>query len=446
MRESPPRILFGVSPVQGHVNPTIAIAQRLQESGHAVAYACHPEMADTLTRAGLELLDGYRWGDLMVRVQRDMGTRENRWIALVRGARGSPTGIYFDDLERGVDDLVRALRTWRADVLVTDLLFPPGAIAAEACRLPYATFCPVVLPLPSAVLPPYGFGLSPRARRDWRWLLASVVLHRLVRSGDRPVNRVRRRHGLEVLRGTFFHVSPYLVLAFTTEAFEYPRPDLPPQVYFVGPSIAERRGDTDVPFPWTWLDGRPVVYTSLGTINTGQARFFDKAIEASYGQPWQMVVSAGRHSDLGRWGGAPDNVLVRGYVPQPEVLRRATAVMTHGGSNTVNEALAMGLPLAVAPAGADQPEAAQRVVEAGVGLRLKLRTVTPGELREAIRRLIEDPSLRANAERIARDFARCDGPAVSAALIERLARTRVPLRRPGSRRPTVYGDEIGEFL
>jgi len=402
-------------------------------------------MSPFLERAGLHLLNDFRWGELMLKVQNEIATKQNRWMALTRGGRGSPTGIYFDRFEQGVDDLVRTLRSWKPDVLAVDILFHCGAIAAEACALPYATFCPVILPIPSSALPAYGFGLSPSNPPHWRRLVGKIALHWLNHSGDAIVNRARRRHGLPAMRGTFFHASPYLFLAFTTEAFEYHRPDLPRQVFLVGPSISEQRGDTDVPFPWEWLDGRPLVYTSLGTLNTGQVEFFDKVVEASRSQPWQMVISVGRHTELSRWTDVPQNVLLRNYVPQLALLRKAHATLNHGGANTVMEALAAGVPIAAAPAGADQFESAQRVVEAGAGLRLKLRPLSVDGLRETVRRLLDDGSLRENAQRIAADFAKCDGPGVSAALILRLAEKRAPLLRPAGSRPTIYANEIGEI-
>ena len=439
------RIVFGMPPAWGHISPTIAIAQRLQGQGHEVAYVCHPQVAPALDRAGLHLLKDFRWGDLMLKVQKEMAKQQNRWLALTRYGRGSPTGIYFDRLEQGVEDLVSTLRSWKPDVLVVDLLFHPGAIAAEACAIPYATICPVILPLPSSALPPYGFGLSPGKRPDWRWLLAKLALHWLNHSGDRVINRARRRYGLPATRGTFFYSSPYLFLALTTEAFEYVRPDLPRQVFFVGPSISEQRGDTEMDFPWEWLDKRSLVYTSLGTINTGQVDFFDKVIEASEGQPWQTVVSVGVNMNLQRWRRIPENVLLRNYVPQQALLRQAQAIICHGGANTVTEALAAGIPIAAAPVGADHFESAQRVVKAGAGIRLKLHRVTVSELRAATYRLLQDSALRRNAERIAADYAKCDGPGTSAALILRLAEKRAPLLRPAGRSPTMYADEIGEI-
>jgi MGT family glycosyltransferase len=403
-------------------------------------------MAPALERAGLHLLKEFRWGDLMLKAQKEMATKRNRWIALIRGGRGSPTGIYFDRFEQGVEGLVRTVRSWKPDILVMDLLFHPGVVAAEACGLPYATLCPIILPLPSASLPPYGFGLSPREAPDWRWYMGKLALRLLNLSADRVINRARKRYGLPAIRGSFFYSSPYLFIAFTTEAFEYARPDLPRQVFYVGPATPVLRGDTEVAFPWEWLDGRPLVYTSLGTINTGQTQFFDKSIEASRGQPWQMVISVGRHLALDRWKNVPENVLLRNYVPQAALLRRTQAVISHGGANTVHEALAAGIPLAAVPIGADHFESAQRVVEAGAGLRLKLGRLSVDGLRETVRRLLDDGSLRKNAQRIAADFAKCDGPTTAAALLLKLAEKRASLSRRPDRGPTIYASQLDEIL
>jgi zeaxanthin glucosyltransferase len=463
------RVLFGTVPGWGHINPTIAVAQQLQEQGHTVAYVCHPEVGPALERAGLELLDGFRHhtdlgslrvGDLErvglellddlchsspISLMKEAGIQYERLQAIIRGIGRSPTGFYFDDLDRNMDELVKVVQAWQPDVLVCDLRFHPGAIAAEACRLPYATSCPEVPPWPSSALPPYGVGLSPRARPDWRQHLARAVRHWIVHSGDRAVNRVRRRYHLPPIRGAFIYPSPYLVLTFSAEAYEYPRPDVPPQVWLIGPSISQRRGDADFPFPWEWLDGRPTVYVSLGTQDVGPAQFYDRAIEASRGQPWQTVISLGRHLDLSRWTDLPENVLLRNHVPHLELLRQVQVMISHGGHNTVIEAILAGVPLGVAPIGGDQYENAQRVVEAGAGLRLRLSKVKANELRDAIRRLLEEPDYRGNAQRIARDLARCDGPSAAAMLIQRLAEKRAPVLRPDGRSPTIYANEIAEI-
>ena len=77
----------------------------------------------------------------------------------------------------------------------------------------------------------------------------------------------------------------------------------------------------------------------------------------------------------------------------------ATAMVCHGGSGTVNAALAAGLPMVVVPLFADQPHNARRVAEIGAGIALAPDQLV--RLPDAVRTLLADRSYRAVAGRIA---------------------------------------------
>jgi MGT family glycosyltransferase len=79
------------------------------------------------------------------------------------------------------------------------------------------------------------------------------------------------------------------------------------------------------------------------------------------------------------------NVRVERFVPHGPVLEHAAAVVCHAGMGIVHKAVAAGVPIAAVPFGRDQPEVARRVVEAGAGVRLPARKLTPERLRAAVR-------------------------------------------------------------
>jgi UDP:flavonoid glycosyltransferase YjiC (YdhE family) len=87
------------------------------------------------------------------------------------------------------------------------------------------------------------------------------------------------------------------------------------------------------------------------------------------------------------------------------------------------------VPLVVVPTFWDKSDNAQRVVEAGVGLRLAPRQCTPERVRAAVRRLLDEPHFRENARAMARRFAEASGPPRAAALLEELALRPAPGRR-----------------
>ncbi len=211
--------------------------------------------------------------------------------------------------------------------------------------------------------------------------------------------------------------SDHLVLAFTTLALVGNVCALPDHYVFVGPAIGRRAGGGQ--FPHAWLDPcREHLLVSLGTVNpaVGQ-RFFATAVEAF--EPLADRLQAILVAPPNLVDPPPDHVLVREFVPQLELLPHLHAVVSHGGHNTVCEALAHGLPLVVAPIRDDQPVIAKQVVAAGAGIRVHFGRVGAGELREAVTTVLDDPCYRIAAQRVQASFA-AGGAVLAADYLEKL--------------------------
>merc|ERR1719420_1465731 len=87
---------------------------------------------------------------------------------------------------------------------------------------------------------------------------------------------------------------------------------------------------------------------------------------------------------------APCNFIFRKAVPQLEVLKRSNAFITHGGANSMHEALSLGVPMAVLPLFGDQHLNAKSVERCGVGLAFSqpLR-MTCAKMRSVIELLLQ---------------------------------------------------------
>jgi UDP:flavonoid glycosyltransferase YjiC (YdhE family) len=108
-------------------------------------------------------------------------------------------------------------------------------------------------------------------------------------------------------------------------------------------------------------------------------------------------------------------------VPQLALMNHVDAVISHGGHNTVCEALAHGLPLVVTPIRDDQPIIAQQVVSAGAGVRLKYTRVRAGEIRTALDSVLHTPDYAANARRVQESFRAAGGASAAADHLEAVA-------------------------
>jgi MGT family glycosyltransferase len=75
-------------------------------------------------------------------------------------------------------------------------------------------------------------------------------------------------------------------------------------------------------------------------------------------------------------GDIPANCLVQQFVPQLEILQRASLFITHGGMNSVNEAHSYNVPLVIVPQTADQHLIAKRVEKLGAGKQLFTQGLT----------------------------------------------------------------------
>ncbi|MEV5571930.1 glycosyltransferase [Spirillospora sp. NPDC052269] len=385
------RFLFTAPPLAGHINPTAAVGAELARRGHQVAWAGHPGTLEPLLPTGARVLP-------VIDDALDDRLREKRseWMAL-RGA--AELKFLWEEFivplgHAMLPGVEAAIADFSPDVLVADQQALAGPVAARRAGIAWATSAST----PAEVLRPLA-GM-PKVEA---WISSLMDGFQTASGLDDPVD---------------LRFSDRLVLVFTTAALAGDVSRFPGHWVFAGPALAGRpdRGE----FPWDWLDpGRRKVLISLGTLN-GPAgeRFYRAALEALDG--WESDVQAIVVAPPGMLEKPPPHVLVTGHVPQLALLPHLDAVVTHGGHNTVSEALAHGLPLVVCPIRDDQPIIAGQVVAAGAGTRLRFGRVRPADLRAALAAVLDTPSFRAAAERVRDSFAAAGGAATAADHLEEL--------------------------
>jgi UDP:flavonoid glycosyltransferase YjiC (YdhE family) len=102
------------------------------------------------------------------------------------------------------------------------------------------------------------------------------------------------------------------------------------------------------------------------------------------------------------------------------LLPRCALLVSHGGFNSVKEALAEGVPLVIVPIAGDQPYCATRCQALGVG-----RVIGPAErnataIRAAVRTVLGEPSYRKCARHMRDEVCALPPAAAAVTALERV--------------------------
>jgi MGT family glycosyltransferase len=195
--------------------------------------------------------------------------------------------------------------------------------------------------------------------------------------------------------------------------FDFPRKLLPSCFHYVGPLRSPERHKVE--FPWKRLDGRPLIYASLGTLQNQKTNLYQCFVEACEGLDVQIVIAGRSPESLGP---LPENVIAVSYAPQLELLEKASLTMTHGGLNTVLDSLSYGVPMILVPLTYEQPAIAARVARIGAGEILPLSQVSPARLRTEIGKITGIEAYRVNARGMAASIRRAGGVVRAVDIIE----------------------------
>jgi UDP:flavonoid glycosyltransferase YjiC (YdhE family) len=174
-----------------------------------------------------------------------------------------------------------------------------------------------------------------------------------------------------------------------------------------------------------WLaagDEEHRVYATLGTVfNRASGDLLPRIIEALGSLPVRALVTTGPDLDPAAFPTPGPRVRLEPYVPQGGVLDVVDLVVAHGGSGTMTQSLAHGVPLLVLPLGADQLPNGERVRDLGAGTMLDARAA-PDQIAARIRAVLADPSPREGAAAVAEEMRALPSPADVLRRIEELVR------------------------
>ena len=331
------------------------------------------------------------------------------WRELIDGS------VYVNDRLQAIFDSVAP------DVIVQDNVVAfPAVLTADVPWVRIVSCNPLEIADPA--LPPPLSGLPTDDATQWApfrrsYAAAHADLHR-------DFGRFAREQGCPPLAdGEFMFESPFLNLYTYPDALDYRRSR---PLHHTWHRLESCVRATDAPFelPASLRGAGKLVYLSLGSLGSADTELMSRLIDLLSTTRHRVIVSMGPQHEALR---LRDNMIGQEFLPQTSILPLVDLVITHGGNNTVTESLHFGKPMIVLPLFWDQHDNAQRVQEAGFGVRLDPYRFRDEELLGSIDRLLGDQALGGRLETMAQRLQATPGTVQAAELIEALALSRSPM-------------------
>ncbi len=374
--------LFVNGNLHGHINPTLPLVKELAERGEDVWYFCADAFAEKVRAAGAHFISSGEAMEDFYRRYRPTGNHP--FYTLIE---------YIANMDRVlIPSVLEKTRGMKFDYMVYDAMLGGGKILGAKMSLPAICSCSSFamnrLPVPESMLIP---GSHPQLDAFYE------VLRQTYEEWGAAVPGV-----LDV-----FFKKGDINLVYTSKLFQPDAGSYDESFRFVGPSIRQREEPND--FPLEKILGKKTIYISLGTINTRHADFYQRCMDALAEYDGPVVLSVGNKTDPASFHAIPANFIVRSTVPQLEVLQNAVLMISHGGLNSVSEALYYGVPVLSVPTANDQFLVTRQLTSVGAGFGIKMEEATATLLQDSMQRILSDPGFRQAAKTIGNSFREAGG-------------------------------------
>lgn len=381
-------VLFTTMPQHSHFHALLPIGLELRDAGHRVAFATAPAFCARITAASMSVYPvgpDFTFADTVATFSEMKGQD----LYAARVACINPV-VFKETLH----DLLRVIKWWQPDLLVSEVNEITGVAAAELSGLPFVR---------------HGVGMAAPSKRQ----LANGaidVLRADVGLPDDPEFSWLHRYLLLDNRPRSLRL---------TDEYISVRHDIRPVQCdeFIGGPVPD------------WLERLPertTVYATLDSVFHRKPQVLERVIDDLALEDVNVIVAVGENRDAEQLESRAPNVHVTRCLPQSRLLSRVDVVVSHGGFNTFMGALSHGLPSVMVPMTAENVANARVCLEAGVGWALQGDKLRKGQVRRAVRRVLTDPSYRARAQDLKEEIDMMPGPERVVPVLEWLARERRP--------------------
>lgn len=384
--------VFFSYPVHGHIAPALGVVSELVQRGERVLFFATGRSRAKIEATGAEF--------------RSYRHRHDEFNP------DPPTEGLFSDMDRLsklteqlIPEILEELSSIHVDYILVDTKSLWGRLVAQALKRPTVTLSVVFALRPGVIQPAELVNMLYGGASQQGLLRGLNGLNQYFET----VRRIDHRHSTLSPGIVEYLANPHpLNIIFTSRAFQIGEEAFGDSYQFVGPSVLPNR-DAAIDFPFHLLaKDVPLIYISLGTTFFRAAEFYQACFKAFAELPVQVVLACGKggREELGE---APGNFILAEFVPQMKLLERTSLFITHGGMNSANEGLLLGIPLLVVPQRGDQFLVGRRVADLGAGLMLHPSQATAESLRLSALRILEEAVFTENAMQLGKSLRDAGG-------------------------------------
>lgn len=424
--------LLVISPdYASHLLPLATLATAWRDAGERVVVATGPATDPIVREFGLERHDlplGRGSNARVIRAEDQPeeesdslrgffdATRRGMVPTLRYQAQERLTDLMWNPVDAGRRTLA-AVEAVRPDVIIVDHLAFSARLALQTSGIPYADVVlghPTALPIAGEVYgcPPFWPSAFTPAADELAELraLCDEVSARFTAEWNRTARALDP--SAPGTADAFAEHGDLVLYNYPAQLADGDGRALPPHA-FLGSTRRVETVDDEVE---AWMSATPgFAYVSFGSFLSVRGDVLRRVAQAlaRIGMPAAIATGSTRADELGP---VPDGWLVRDYLPQVRLLSAARLAVTHGGNNSVTEAIGQGVPLLVLPFSTDQFAGAAAIERTGLGTALDPNSATVDDLAAAltvVRELSGSPALA----RIAQEQTQRPGPQIAYELL-----------------------------
>lgn len=399
------KVLFLSIPAHGHVNPTLGLVNELIKQGEEITYFCSEDFKEKIEKTGAEFKSYKVEANLF---ERKLNTPNDMQIDKLFD--------YINEMLKSSDkiikDILNQIKDKKFDYIMYTAMFPFGNAIAQILKIPSVSSFAV-------------FATPKELMAQDKELMNEELIrnHPVINTYKKVSKQLKEVYNVEMpdnMIELFFNKGD-INIAYTSKYFVAHTEYYDDSFKFIGPPIYDRKENLD--FPFEKLEGKKVVYISLGTVfNNTNSKLYDIFFK-TFANTDAVVVMTAYNIDLSEFD-IPDNFILRNYVPQSEILKYTDVAITHAGMNSTSDLLYNNVPFVAIPIGADQPYMAGRSAELGATISLDKDKITPEILKDSVKKVLTDPSYLENIKKISDSFKQTGGYKKAVEEIFKLKRER----------------------